>query len=394
MHPVNPIKPAYDAIVVGARCAGASTALLLARQGLRVLAVDRSAYGSDTLSTLALMRGGTIQLQRWGLLDAVKRAGTPPVLVTVFRYGDEPQVDVPIKPRDGIDALYAPRRTVLDRILVDAAVEAGAHVVHGPRLLDVLRSGDGRVSGVVLQDRDGTTREVRSDIVIGADGQQSTVARLVGATAYRTGSHATGVVYGFWRGLTLPGYQWYYRPGSGIGSIRTNDDLTCLFVAVPASRFMQEIRHDLTAGYHRVMAETSADLAGDLRGCKLEGPLRGFPGQAGYFRQSWGSGWALVGDAGYFKDPFTAHGITDALRDAEFLARAVGAGTERALAEYQARRDELSLGLFMVTDRIASFQWDLPTVRDWHKELSKEMQREVAALADLAAPASVAVARE
>jgi 2-polyprenyl-6-methoxyphenol hydroxylase-like FAD-dependent oxidoreductase len=381
----------YDAIVVGARCAGASTALLLARQGLRVLAVDRSAYGSDTLSTLALMRGGAIQLQRWGVLDAVKRAGTPPIRLTVFHYGDE-QVDVPIKPRDGIDALYAPRRTVLDRLLVDAAVEAGAHVVHGPRLIELSRSVEGRVRGVVLQDRDGTTREVRSDIVIGADGQQSTVARLVGATAYRTGAHATGVVYGFWRGLTLPGYQWYYRPGAGIGSIQTNDDLTCLFVATPATRFMEEIRHDLSAGYHRVMADTAMDLATRLRTCELVGPLRGFPGQAGYFRQSWGPGWALVGDAGYFKDPFTAHGITDALRDAEFLAQAIGAGTDTALAEYQSRRDELSRELFTVTDRIASFEWDLPTVRDWHKLLSKEMQREAAALTDLAPPASVAIA--
>ena len=393
MYPAHHIKPRYDAIVVGARCSGASTAMLLSRAGMRVLAVDRSAYGSDTLSTLALMRGGTIQLQRWGVLDAVKRAGTPPVRITVFRYGNE-QVDIPIKPRDGIDALFAPRRTVLDRILSDAAADAGADVIHGPRLIDLLRRDDGRVAGAVLQDRDGSLREVHAGIVIGADGQQSTVARLTGSGPYRTGSYATGVVYGFWRGLRLPGYQWYYQPGTGIGSICTNDDLTCLFVAVPSSRFMQEIRHDLAANYQRVLAETAPDLAERLQHCTLEGPLRGFPGQPGYFRQSWGPGWALVGDAGYFKDPFTAHGITDAFRDAEFLARAVIAGTDADLAGYQARRDELSSGLFTVTDRIASFQWDLATVKEWHKELSQEMQKEVVALAEFDASKPFAGARE
>jgi flavin-dependent dehydrogenase len=393
MYSVEGVKSSYDAVIVGARCAGASTALLLARQGARVLAVDRSPYGSDTLSTLALMRVGVLQLHRWGLLDAVRSAGTPTIRTTSFRYGDD-QIDVPIKPRDGIDGLYAPRRTVLDPILATAAAEAGADVVHGPRLLDVVRTSDGRVSGVVLQDREGVTRRIAAGVVIGADGQQSTVARLVGATPYQTGTHATGVVYGFWRGLPLEGYHWYYGPGSGIGAIQTNDDLTCLFIAVPASRFMKEIRDDLAAGYQRVMIETAPDLASQLRHAPQEGRLRGFAGQPGYFRQSWGPGWALVGDAGYFKDPFTAHGISDALRDAEFLARAVTAGTDAAFGEYQATRDQLSVGLFSVTDRIASFEWDLATLREWHRELSHEMQREVAWLSDLDSPMSAAVAQE
>lgn len=382
MNRVESFQSSYDAVVVGARCAGASTAMLLARQGARVLAVDRSAYGSDTLSTLALMRGGTLQLHRWGVLDAVKQAGTPPIRVTSFRYGGE-QVDVAIKPKDGVDALYAPRRTVLDAILANAAADAGADVMHGVRLTDVLRNPDGRVSGVVLQDRNGVGRPVRAGIVIGADGQQSTVARLVGAMPYVTGSHATGVIYGFWRGLRMQGYQWYYAPGIGIGAIQTNDGLTCLFVAVPSERFMRELRYDLASAHQRVLSEMDPDLAAEVRDSAQEGHLRGFPGRPGYFRQSWGPGWALVGDAGYFKDPYTAHGISDALRDAELLARAVSEGTEAALAQYQAVRDELSLGLFDVTDRIASFSWNLATLRDWHRELSQEMQREVAWMLEL-----------
>ena len=120
----------WDVIVVGARAAGAATAMLLARGGLRVLCVDRSRYGGDTLSTHALMRGGVLQLQRWGLLDAVVAAGTPPVRRTVFHYGAE-TVGVSIRPSAGVDALYAPRRTVIDALLVDAAQRAGATVEFG-----------------------------------------------------------------------------------------------------------------------------------------------------------------------------------------------------------------------------------------------------------------------
>jgi 2-polyprenyl-6-methoxyphenol hydroxylase-like FAD-dependent oxidoreductase len=381
--------PRYDVVVVGARCAGASTAMLLARQGLRVLAIDRSAFGSDTLSTLALMRGGVLQLKRWGLLDAIRTAATPPVRVTSFRYGSE-VVRVPIKPRDGIDALYAPRRTVLDAVLATAAARAGAHVVHGARLENLVRSDEGRVRGVVIRDREGHVHHVACDLVVGADGQRSTVARLVSARQYHLGFHAGGVVYGLWRGVDLDGYHWYYQPKMSVGAIPTNDGLTLVFVVVPGSRFMHEIRHDMEGGYHRVMRQTAPDLAARL-GLDMQAErLRGFPGMPGYFRQSWGPGWALVGDAGYFKDPFTAHGITDALRDAELLSRAAAAGSERALAAYQAARDHLSLGVFAVTDRIASFDWDLDEVRELHRELSQEMQKEVTWLLDLdraAAPA-------
>src|SRR5262245_23857340 len=123
----------YDVVIVGARTAGASTAMLLARAGHRVLLVDRGQYGTDALSTHALMRGAVVQLHRWDVLPAVIAAGTPPVQRATFFYGDQ-TVSFPIAPRDGIDALYAPRRHVLDRLLVDNAVEAGATVVFGVHL--------------------------------------------------------------------------------------------------------------------------------------------------------------------------------------------------------------------------------------------------------------------
>ena len=120
MNGLEGVRDRYDVVVVGARAAGAATAMLLARCGVRVLAVDRGGYGTDTLSTHALMRAGVLQLARWGLLERIEAEGTPRVQRTVFHYEDE-VLDILIKPRHGVPALFAPRRTVLDRILVDAA---------------------------------------------------------------------------------------------------------------------------------------------------------------------------------------------------------------------------------------------------------------------------------
>lgn len=381
MDATTPQRTRYDAIIVGARCAGAATAMLLARRGLRVLVVDRGRYGADTLSTHALMRGAVVQLHQWGVLGAVQAAGTPAVRATSFHYADE-VIRVPIKARDGIEGLYAPRRSVLDRVLVDAAREAGAEIVYGVRLVNLARSDDGRVDGVVIEDADDHLRTIGAGLVVGADGLRSTVAELAGAAPYRTGRHSTGVVFGYFSGLDDDGYHWYYRPGVSVGLIPTNDRLSCVFASTPSPRFRDEIRLDPAAGFDRVLAECSPDLASVVAGASRVGQLRGFPGHVGFFRQSWGDGWALVGDAAYFKDPLTAHGITDALRDAELLAEAVADGGRAALASYQETRDAMAVGLFDVTDEIASFEWDLPAVKEMHLRLSEEMKREVAALAE------------
>jgi flavin-dependent dehydrogenase len=372
----------YDAVVVGARCAGAATAMLLAREGLSVLLVDGARHGTDTLSTLALMRAGVLQLHRWGLLAKVRGAGTPAITRTSFIYGDE-TITVPIKPRDGVDALFAPRRWLIDPLLADAAADAGAEVVYGSRLIDLERAADGRVVGATIEQRGAAVRRVRANIVIGADGRRSTVARLVEAATYREGRHACGVIYTFWPGLENDRSRWFYRPGVSAGSIPTNNGDACVFAATPQARFQAEIRTDLKAGYHRVLAECAAELADEVAHKEPSEPLRSFPGQPGVIRQSYGPGWALVGDAGYFKDPITAHGITDALRDAELLARAVIRGTDRALAEYQSTRDELSSKLFEITDTIAGFEWDLESLKPLHLDLSKTMNGEVEALLGL-----------
>ena len=376
MSAFDGIAAGYDAVVVGARAAGAATAMLLARRGLRVLAVDRGAYGSDTLSTHALMRLGVLQLARWGVLERIEALDTPRVSRTVFHYPDE-VVDIPIKPQGAVPALFAPRRTVLDRVLVDAAVEAGAVVRHRVRLADLVRGAGGRVEGVVLRDDDGVSRTVRSRIVIGADGLRSTVASLVEAPVTSAGAHATATIYGYWSGLDIDGYHWHWSPGLAAGAIPTNGGQVVLFAVMPGRRFSDVAAAGLAPAYGRILAECAPDIAPRLANARLVGSLRGFPGHAGFLRRPWGPGWALVGDAGYFKDPLTAHGISDALRDAELLALAVAEGGDSALSWYELARDDMATRLFELTDRIASLEWDIRELKTLHRSLSDEMKREV-----------------
>lgn len=379
-----PIDPshAYDALIVGARCAGATAAMLLARRGLRVLAIDRAPHGSDTLSTHALMRAGVLQLHRFGLAGALDAAGTPKIRLATFHYAGA-SVPVPIQPSGRVEALYAPRRTVLDALLVDAARAAGAEVRHGVDLVRLLRDERGRVRGATLRTAEGRVTDVRAELVVGADGVRSAVARLVGAAAYRKGRHACAIAYGHFDALALDGNHFFYALGASAGAFPTNDGRAAVFVATPVPRFREQARAGLGAYFDRALREAAPQLAAALATSSRSGPLRGFPGQPGYLRRAHGPGWALVGDAGYFRDPLTAHGMTDALRDAELLARAAARGTEAALAEYQETRDEVSADFFGVTDDIASFAWDLDTVARHHRALSRAMKAENALLEEL-----------
>lgn len=371
----NHLKPRYDAIVVGARVAGAATALLLARAGLRVLVVERSAFGTDTLSTHALMRAGVMQLHRWGVLDRIVAAGTPPIRRTTFHYAAD-AVSVAIQKRDGVDALYAPRRTVLDAALADAAREAGADIAHGATVTNLLFDSAGRVCGVTLTDPEGVSRRVEAGIVIGADGARSSVARAVGAETLREGYTPTAVVYGYWRGLELDGTHWQFGLDVAAGAIPTNDELACVFVAIRPLRYEAQRLGSFDKLFAEALKEVDPGLAEALTRAQRLGKFYPFAGRRGFLRQSWGRGWALVGDAACFKDPLTAHGITDALRDAELLAHAVVAGTDAALAEYQAKRDAFAVEFLDLSDQVASFDWDLEQVKALHYRLSKLMSRE------------------
>lgn len=371
----------YDAVVVGARVAGAGTALQLARRGYRVLMVDRRQPGSDTLSTHALMRAGVMQLHRWGLLDRVIAAGTPPVRQTSIHYGEACDV-VPMKPKFGVEALYAPRRTVLDTILVEAAQEAGVDVRFGVTVDDVIRDRAGRVRGIVARDSDGDRFAARGRFTVGADGILSTVARAVGAEELWTGTHRTAVIYAYFTDPEPRGYEWFYREKAVAGLIPTNEGQSCIWAGVPGERFGKDFRADLAASFDRVLAEAAPEVVDRVRGLQRESRFHGFAGVRGFWRQAHGDGWALVGDASHFKDPISAHGLTDALRDAEFLAQAIASalsgwsGEAEALAAYGRIRDRLSHGMIRIADRVSAFDWTLAEVRDLLLELSVTMNEE------------------
>jgi flavin-dependent dehydrogenase len=362
----------YDVVVVGARCAGAATAMLLARGGLRVLAVDQARYGSDTLSTHALTRPGVLQLSRWGVLDELRTAGTPVVNRVVYHYPDE-VADVPVRPRGDVDGLYAPRRHLLDRILVDAAVRAGAEVRHRTRVQD-LYIQDGRVAGVVL-DR----TPVRARLVIGADGARSTVARRVGAELRYAAPHSTATVYTYVAGLPADAYRNWFGAGVGAALVPTNDGLANVCVTVPTA-WLPRRRTDPARWFAARLAGAAPELAAAVVGY---GDRRypTFVGRPGFTRRSWGPGWALVGDAAYFADPVSAHGMTDALIGAELLARAVlatagGEPEPAALAGYAREWRRLAGPMIPAVARVASLAGDPAGLRQAHRAMSAAMRAE------------------
>ncbi|MEL1251027.1 NAD(P)/FAD-dependent oxidoreductase [Aurantiacibacter gilvus] len=360
----------YDAIVIGARCAGAATAMLMARHGAKVLLLDRAAEGSDTLSTHALMRGAVMQLHNWGVLPAIIAENTPPIRRTSFIYGDGPAIDIDLSDSFGTQALYAPRRTVLDRQLVRAAREAGVDTQFGVAMTDVLRSPSGRVIGVTIRSTQGP-HDIKADLVVGADGRNSSLARHVGASLKKRGTNMSQVAYGYFNGLQQRGYRWFWGDDCGGGVIPTNDGQACVFVSA-AHDGDYDLRQARGAqGFSDAVRKMLPQMAHEIAGAALVGRTVAFTGQPGHMREACGDGWALVGDAGYFKDPITAHGITDALRDAQLLADSWARGE---LDEYPAIRDGLSYDIFRLSDEIAGYDCGLDGLGSLHKSLNTAMQ--------------------
>ena len=382
---MSPFSTRYDVVIAGARCAGAATALLLARAGAKVLVVERQARGTDTMSTHALMRAGVMQLHRWGLMPALASMDTPRIRSTTFHYGPE-SIQVAIKAEHGVDHLCAPRRSILDRILVEAAEAAGADIRHGVALSGLQFDSTGRVIGAWLSSKEDSHVGVGAGLVIGADGRQSMVARLTAAAMYLESRFSTAYVYGYFDQMPDDGLRWYFQSDAAAGAIPTNHAQHCVFASVPQHLFASTFRGDVGRGFTSVLEECSPELAEAVQRTDRAGRLRGFAGAKGFMRQPYGPGWALVGDAGYFKDPITAHGMTDALRDAELLAQAVIAGGDRAMDAYHRERDVLSIPLFEATDAIASFDWTFDDVKNLHGRLSAAMKAETRAVAQVNEP--------
>ncbi|RWF96647.1 MAG: NAD(P)/FAD-dependent oxidoreductase, partial [Mesorhizobium sp.] len=258
--PPTPKRAHYDAIIVGARCAGASTALLLARAGLTVLTIERRPYGSDTLSTHALMRPAVLQLSRWGLLKPLLRAGTPLIETTTFHYGEE-EITIPLNAGPDLPGLIAPRRTVLDRMLVDAARKAGAEFLHDVAVGDLFADTRGRVRGVEIRGAGRAALRLSADIVIGGDGIGSTVAKCCDAQVLRRGTVSAAHVYGYAPVEPGAGYHWYFRDGIAGSLIPTNAGLACIVASVPTKLFDERFRLDHFRARMEVLEALSPALA-------------------------------------------------------------------------------------------------------------------------------------
>lgn len=347
----------YDVIVVGARVAGSPAAMLLARKGYRVLAVDRAAFPSDVISTHYVHQAGLSRLKDWGLLDRVIASGCPPIRHLNFSYTDI-ALDGMADPIDGIDAVYCPRRTVLDSILVDAAREAGVEVIEN-FTVDELVMSNGAVAGIRGREGNGPELEFRSSIVIGADGANSIVAKKVGADVYRTSPGGCFIYYSYYSGID---WGMHHRTGFGeqqFASWPTNDGLSLVAVMRKRDRF-SEFRGDPDAGVQEIVDAIDPKYGEELRDRAVrEEPFRPMLYPDNYYRRSYGPGWALVGDAGYHKDPFTGWGITDAFKYAELLSERVHEGLSGtrpmidALEDYQNTRDEQSAGTYELTTSIS-----------------------------------------
>jgi menaquinone-9 beta-reductase len=230
----------------------------------------------------------------------------------------------------------------------------------------------------------GMRQRIEADLVIGADGLYSTVAQAVGAADLVVGRHSAAFLYSYWEHLPFDGYYWRFQSGVSLGAIPTNDEATGLFVSVTTDRFRAEVqRTDPTNLYRRLIREASPDVDARLASARQVEGVHGFGGHRGFIKRSTGPGWALIGDAAYFKDPLTAHGITDALRDAELLARAIMQGTAAALTQFETSRLDLSRRMLEISDEVASFAWSDGDVQALHRAFSAEMSREVRTLVAL-----------
>ena len=347
----------YDAIVVGARCAGSPTAMLLARRGYRVLVVDHATFPSDTLSTHVIHATGVAALRRWGLLDRVVATGCPPLPHYTFDFGPV-TIRGTARPVDGHSTAYAPRRTVLDKILVDAAREAGAEVREGFSV-DGIVTEDGRVTGIRGRAADGTHVVEHARVVVGADGRQSRVVRAVDPEQYHEKPPLQTGYYAYWSNLPVEGFEIFIRPYRGWAAVPTNDGLTLVVGGWPYAETAANKR-DIEGNFLKMM-DLAPDFARRLRGARRETRFAGgfVPG---YLRKPFGPGWVLVGDAGYNKDPITAQGISDAFRDAERATAALdeaftGARTfDDAMADYQRERDAAALPVYEFTAQLATME--------------------------------------
>lgn len=384
-----------DVVVVGARCAGAATAMLLADAGHDVLVVDRATFPSDTVSTHVIARSGMVQLSRWGLLGRLHDSGAPPLTTVEIDTGDDVLVRT-IKDRHGVDHLLAPRRIVLDGLLLDAARRSGARVETGVGVDGVVTDAGGRVVGLRAHDARGGIR-VMARHVVGADGLGSRVARSVGAplTLERPTSGASLYAYfaGPWTGI-----EYHLGAQALAGIFPTHGGEACVWVCATeevARRHQRRSRRD--AVLSGLLAELTPGLGERVHAADQTSPVRGMLRMPNHVRQASGPGWALVGDAGYHRDAITGYGISDAFRDAELLAAALHealrdpASETAALTAYGRCRDEMARPVFDITCELTTFPGPDRFV-ELQRQLARVIDDQAGELAARPSPARAAVA--
>jgi flavin-dependent dehydrogenase len=377
----------HDVVVVGGRVAGSATAMLLARLGHDVVVVDQATFPSDTVSTHSIARSGVVHLRRWGLLDAVLDSGAPAIRQVTFNAAGE-STSRQIKDKAGVDFLVAPRRYALDTILATAAEHAGAEVRPGVTVTGVVRDGRGRVVGVSGRDRAGAPVELGARYVIGADGLRSQVARSVGATINEAGPAGGAAQYAYYAGLPWSGIEFFVAERSFAGVFPTHDGQACIWVCNPSAdaKAIRRRTGSRVEAFGELLERSAPELAERLRHARRTSPVQGVLRQPNQLRQAFGPGWALVGDAGYYRDAITAYGISDAFRDAELLAvaldQALGAEAEEttALAAYQQQRDHALREIFEITCRLAAYP-PVPRFIELQKQLGVAIDKQAAALA-------------
>lgn len=354
----------YDAIVVGARCAGSPTAMLLARRGYRVLLVDSATFPSDTLSTHILHPPGVAALARWGLRERLVATGCPPIDTYRFDFGPLTISGAPGTAESPL--AYCPRRIILDQLLLDAAGEAGAEIRQGFAVQEVTIE-DGRVVGIAGHAKGGATLSERARVVVGADGRHSLVAKAVGAAQYNERPPLLVGYFSYWSGLPMHGrFEVYVRPYRGMAAAPTHDDLTLLIAGWPYAE-LEAGKQDIEGNYLRTI-DLAPELAARLRGAKRQARFAG-TAVPNYFRTPYGPGWALVGDAGYNKDFITAQGISDAFHDAERCAAALDQALsgarpfDQAMADYQRLRDAHALPMYAFTLELATLAPPAPEMQ-------------------------------
>ena len=356
----------HDAIVIGARCAGSPTAMLLARRGFRVLLVDKTTFPSDTISTHILWPHGAEILRRWGLLDRLAATGVPPICRRMtFDVGPFALRGAIPDANDGMGG-FCPRRTVLDALLLNAAAESGADVREG-FTVEQLLVADGAVVGVRGHAKGAKPVEERARVVIGADGVNSLVARSVRAPEYLRQPVAACGYYSYFSGIRQDDIELYVREHVAFGGSPTNGDLHLLMVNWPARDF-PAIRQDPERHVWRAL-EGAPEFLARVREGHREEKWYGTAGVPGYFRKPYGRGWALVGDASYNRDPITAQGISDAFIDAGGLVEALAAGLsgngalDDRLAEHESARNDRVRPMYEFTTRLAALEPQPPEMR-------------------------------